>query len=228
MRNGKGGAAVPDETAGDRAEQRSAGDRAEHRSAGNRAEQREATRRALLAEGRRRFAEDGYHEVVLAEVARAAGVTKGAAYHHFDSKAGLFRAVVAEVQGELGDRVAAAADEETDPWEQFRAGCRAFLAAGADPAVRRIVLVDAPTVLGWEEWRALDEESSARHLTEALEDLVEAGVVTAQPVGPLARLLSGAMNEAALWLAGSDEPEALERTVDALDGLLSGIRRQKA
>ncbi|WP_406081348.1 TetR/AcrR family transcriptional regulator [Streptomyces zaomyceticus] len=219
MRNGKGGAAVPDEAAGDRAEQR---------EAGNRAEQREATRRALLAEGRRRFAEDGYHGVVLAEVARAVGVTKGAAYHHFDSKAGLFRAVVAEVQGDLGDRVAAAADEETDPWERLRAGCRAFLAAGEDPAVRRIVLVDAPTVLGWEEWRALDEESSARHLTEALESLVEAGVVTAQPVEPLARLLSGAMNEAALWLARSDEPEALERTVDALDGLLSGIRCEQA
>lgn len=210
---------MPDEAAGDRAEQR---------AAGNRAEQREATRRALLAEGRRRFAEDGYHGVVLAEVARAVGVTKGAAYHHFDSKAGLFRAVVAEVQGDLGDRVAAAADEETDPWERLRAGCRAFLAAGEDPAVRRIVLVDAPTVLGWEEWRALDEESSARHLTEALESLVEAGVVTAQPVEPLARLLSGAMNEAALWLARSDEPEALERTVDALDGLLSGIRREQA
>ena len=210
---------MPDEAAGDRAEQR---------EAGNRAEQREATRRALLAEGRRRFAEDGYHGVVLAEVARAVGVTKGAAYHHFDSKAGLFRAVVAEVQGDLGDRVAAAADEETDPWERLRAGCRAFLAAGEDPAVRRIVLVDAPTVLGWEEWRALDEESSARHLTEALESLVEAGVVTAQPVEPLARLLSGAMNEAALWLARSDEPEALERTVDALDGLLSGIRREQA
>lgn len=210
---------MPDEAAGDRAEQR---------EAGNRAEQREATRRALLAEGRRRFAEDGYHGVVLAEVARAVGVTKGAAYHHFDSKAGLFRAVVAEVQGDLGDRVAAAADEETDPWERLRAGCRAFLAAGEDPAVRRIVLVDAPTVLEWEEWRALDEESSARHLTEALESLVEAGVVTAQPVEPLARLLSGAMNEAALWLARSDEPEALERTVDALDGLLSGIRREQA
>lgn len=210
---------MPDEAAGDRAEQR---------EAGNRAEQREATRRALLAEGRRRFAEDGYHGVVLAEVARAVGVTKGAAYHHFDSKAGLFRAVVAEVQGDLGDRVAAAADEETDPWERLRAGCRAFLAAGEDPAVRRIVLVDAPTVLGWEEWRALDEESSARHLTEALESLVEAGVVTAQPVEPLARLLSGAMNEAALWLARSDEPEALERTVDALDGLLSGIRCEQA
>ncbi|MDK0521452.1 TetR/AcrR family transcriptional regulator [Streptomyces sp. ML-6] len=187
----------------------------------NRAEQRAATRRALLDEGRRRFAADGYHHVVLAEVARATGVTKGAAYHHFDSKAGLFRAVVAEVQQELGERVAAAAERYEDLWEQLRAGCRAFLAAGTDPAVRQILLVDAPTVLGWDEWRTMDEESSARHLTEALAALAEAGIIADQPVEPLARLLSGAMNEAALWIARGGDPQAAEQ---ALDRLLAGLR----
>ncbi|MGV9316861.1 TetR/AcrR family transcriptional regulator [Streptomyces sp. NPDC003691] len=191
----------------------------------SRAEQRAATRRALLAEGRRRFAADGYHDVVFAEVAEAVGVTKGAAYHHFVSKAGLFRAVVAEVQEELGEAVAAAADAHDDPWEQLRAGCRAFLAAGADPGVRRIVLLDAPTVLGWDEWRDMDEGSSARHLTEALESLVAAGIVPEQPVEPLARLLSGAMNEAAVWLARTDDPGALEATGRALDRLLAGLLR---
>ncbi|MGW7088899.1 TetR/AcrR family transcriptional regulator [Streptomyces sp. NPDC054871] len=187
----------------------------------NRAEQRAATRQALLAEGRRQFAADGYHHVVLAEVARAAGVTKGAAYHHFDSKAGLFRAVVSEVQRELGERVAAAAERHQDLWEQLRAGCRAFLAAGTDPAVRLILLVDAPTVLGWDEWRALDEESSARHLEEALAALAAAGIIDEQPVEPLARLLSGAMNEAALWIARGGDPQAGEQ---ALDRLLAGLR----
>ncbi len=159
--------------------------------------------------------------MVLADVARAAGVTKGAAYHHFDSKAGLFRAVVSEVQHELGERVAAEADRHEDLWEQLRAGSRAFLAAGTDPAVRRILLVDAPTVLGWEEWRTLDEESSARHLAEALEALVAAGTLADQPVEPLARLLSGAMNEAALWIARGGDPQAAEQ---ALDRLLAGLR----
>ncbi|MFJ3838297.1 TetR/AcrR family transcriptional regulator [Streptomyces sp. NPDC090054] len=187
----------------------------------NRAQRREATRRALLAEGRRRFADDGYHHVVLAEVAQAVGVTKGAAYHHFDSKAGLFRAVVTEAQRELGERVATAAEEYEDPWEQLRAGCRAFLAAGSNPSVRQILLVDAPAVLGWDEWRALDEEHSARHLAEALTALVAAGVIPAQPVEPLARLLSGAMNEAVLWLARGGDLSATER---ALDRLLSGLR----
>ncbi|MFF8382178.1 TetR/AcrR family transcriptional regulator [Streptomyces kanasensis] len=187
----------------------------------NRAERRAATRQALLAEGWRRFAADGYHHVVLAEVARAAGVTKGAAYHHFDSKAGLFRAVVAEVQRDLGERVATAAERHEDLWEQLRAGCRAFLAAGTDPAVRRILLVDAPTVLGWDEWRALDEESSARHLAEVLTALAAAGVIAGQPVEPLARLLSGAMNEAALWIARGGDQQAAEQ---ALDRLLVGLR----
>ncbi|MEU5162831.1 TetR/AcrR family transcriptional regulator [Streptomyces sp. NPDC020875] len=190
----------------------------------SRAEQRAATRKALLAEGRRRFAADGFHDVVLAEVAEAVGVTKGAAYHHFASKAGLFRAVVSEVQGELGETVAAAADAHTDPWEQLRAGCRAFLAAGTDPAVRRILLLDAPTVLGWDEWRAMDDASSARHLADALRSLVAAGVVPEQPVEPLARLLSGAMNEAAVWLARSEDPGALAATERALDRLLGGVR----
>jgi AcrR family transcriptional regulator len=191
-----------------------------------RAEQRAATRQALLVEGRQRFAADGYHNVVLADVAQAVGVTKGAAYHHFESKAGLFRAVVAEVQRELGERVAESADRYDDPWEQLRAGCRAFLAAGRDPTVRRIVLIDAPAVLGWDEWRALDEESSARHLAEALGSLVEAGVIADQPVEPLTRLLSGAMNEAALWLARSARSEALEQTERALDLLLNGLRTE--
>lgn len=187
----------------------------------NRAEQRAATRQALLAEGRRRFAADGYHHVVLAEVARAAGVTKGAAYHHFDSKAGLFRAVVAEVQQELGERVAAAAERHEDLWEQLRAGCRAFLSAGTDPAVRQILLVDAPTVLGWDEWRTLDEEASGRHLTDALTALATGGVIADQPVEPLSRLLSGAMNEAALWIARGGDAQAAEQ---ALDRILAGLR----
>lgn len=190
----------------------------------SRAEQRAETRSALLTEGRRRFARDGYHEVVLADVAQGIGVTKGAAYHHFGSKAGLFRAVVEQAQQQVADRVAEAAERHDDPWEQLLAGCRAFLATGSDPEIQRIMLVDAPTVLGWNEWRALDESTSARHLAEALAALITAGVIAPQPVEPLARLLSGAMNEAALWLARSPEPAALDATMMALERLLDGLR----
>ncbi|MBC7302776.1 MAG: TetR/AcrR family transcriptional regulator [Nocardia sp.] len=189
-----------------------------------RTRQREHTRRILLHETRALFAAKGYATVGLSEIVTAAGVTKGALYHHFDSKTDLFRAVLAEVQEEIGAHVAAAADAEPDPWTQLSAGCAAFLRACADPLIQRILLIDGPAVLGWHEWRAMDDAHSARHLHEALQSLVDAGVLAPQPIAPLTRLLSGAMNEAALWLATTTDPDALTSTIAALDRLLDGLR----
>ncbi|MEV6365114.1 TetR/AcrR family transcriptional regulator [Nocardia asteroides] len=189
-----------------------------------RTQQREETRRLLLTQSRRLFAAKGYAAVGLSEIVAASGVTKGALYHHFDSKADMFREVLTQVQQEVGDQVAAAADAEPDPWTQLTAGCAAFLRASADPRVQRIMLIDGPAVLGWHEWRALDEANSARHLHEALDALVTAGIVAPQPVAPLTQLLSGAMNEAALWLATTTDPDALPATIEALDRLLAGLR----
>ncbi|HEY1178125.1 MAG TPA: TetR/AcrR family transcriptional regulator, partial [Phytomonospora sp.] len=115
-------------------------------------------------------------------------------------------------------------DAVGDPWESFLAGCRAFLAAGADPEIRRIVLVDAPAVLGWNEWRDMDDAASGRHLREALCGLMSAGVIASGPVTPVARLLSGAMNEAALWLAQEPDDASLDETIAALEDLLMGLR----
>ncbi|WP_283136600.1 TetR/AcrR family transcriptional regulator [Rhizohabitans arisaemae] len=190
----------------------------------SKAEQRLATIATLLAEGRKLFARHGYAAVSLAEIVRNAQVTKGALYHHFDGKAALFRAVVAQVQQEVAARVAATADARDDPWEQLIAGCEAFLTASSDPDVQQIMLIDGPAVLGWHEWRAMDEASSARHLAEALTALMENGTITRQPVAPLARLLSGAMNEAALWLARSENPADLADTAAALSRLLASLR----
>ncbi|MFD6225162.1 TetR/AcrR family transcriptional regulator [Nocardia asteroides] len=189
-----------------------------------RTQQREETRRLLLAQSRRLFAAKGYAAVGLSEIVAASGVTKGALYHHFDSKADMFREVLTQVQQEVGDQVAAAADAEPDPWTQLTAGCAAFLRASADPRVQRIMLIDGPAVLGWHEWRALDEANAARHLHEALDALVAAGTLAPQPVAPLTQLLSGAMNEAALWLATTTDPDALPATIAALDRLLAGLR----
>lgn len=190
---------------------------------GARAEQREQTRRILVREGRRLFALRGYGAVGLSEIVRAAGVTKGALYHHFDSKAALFRAVLEQVQGEVAQQVATAAEQE-DPWTALVAGCRAFLTASTDPTVQRIMLVDGPAVLGWNEWRALDEAASARHLADALTALIGTGTIDPQPVAPLTHLLSGAMNEAALWLAGSANPGDLADTWAALARVLEALR----
>jgi AcrR family transcriptional regulator len=192
---------------------------------GIRAQQREQTRRKLVDEARHLFAERGYAAVGLSEIVQSAGVTKGALYHHFDGKTALFRAVLTEVQQEVGLRVAAAADARAAPWEQLLAGCRAFLAASTDPEIQRIMLIDGPAVLGWSEWRAMDEAASEQHLSEVLESLAAAGAIAPQPVLPLVHLLSGAMNEAALWLATSPAPEEdLEHTTAALEQMLSALR----
>ncbi|WP_330239973.1 TetR/AcrR family transcriptional regulator [Streptomyces sp. NBC_00525] len=195
------------------------------RQDGIRAQQRELTRQTLLREGRRLFSAGGYGAVGLAEIVGAAGVTKGALYHHFTGKAELFRAVLEEMQQEVGRRVAAAADAHDDPWDQLVAGCQEFLTVTTDPDIQRVMLVDGPAVLGWSEWRAMDEAASARHLADALTSLVEAGIIAPQPVAPLVHLLSGAMNEAALWLASSASgPEDLPHTQAALTRLLQALR----
>ncbi|MDF5759332.1 TetR/AcrR family transcriptional regulator [Spongiactinospora sp. TRM90649] len=190
-----------------------------------RLERREQTRAALVAEGRRLFAAKGYGAVGLAEIVAAAKVTKGALYHHFDSKADLFRAVLQQVQDEVGAQVAEVADAQEDPWAQFTAGCRCFLSVTTHPDVQRIMLIDGPAVLGWSEWRAMDEAASARHLAEAITGLMDDGVIARRPVRPLTHLLSGAMNEAALFLAGSSDPQDLPDTVAALTRILESLRR---
>ena len=191
---------------------------------GIRAQRREQSRRALVDEAARQFAAHGYAAVGLDDVVQAVGMTKGALYHHFGSKADLFRAVLEGVQHEVAARGAAAADAEHDPWTQLEAGCRAFLVASTAPEVQQIMLIDGPAVLGWAQWREMDEAASGRLLAEALTGLVEAGTIAAVPVEPLTRLLSGAMNEAALWLAHSRDPaQDLADTWGALSRLLTAL-----
>ncbi|RBM11814.1 TetR/AcrR family transcriptional regulator [Streptomyces sp. PT12] len=191
---------------------------------GVRERQREQTRQCLLRESRRLFSTLGYNAVGLSEIVSAAGVTKGALYHHFGSKSELFRAVLGQVQQEVGERIAAVADERDDLWDQLVTGCLAFLEVSTDPAIQRIMLVDGPAVLGWGEWRAMNEATSGRRLAEVLTALVDEGTITAQPVEPLTHLLSGAMNEAVLWLATSPRPDGLADTVRALTRLLETLR----
>lgn len=173
------------------------------------------TARTILASATDLLAARGFAAVSLDDVAGAAGVTRGAVYHHYRSKAGLFRAVAARLQSEVAEAVVAAAEGAgADPLAQLRAGCHAFLdAITAAPAVR-VLLIDAPAVFGWEQWRRLDEENSVVHLREALSDVgVPAGLLDAT-----AAQLSGAMNEAALWIAqqprGTEARDAAHQVLD--------------
>ncbi|PSL08280.1 TetR family transcriptional regulator [Haloactinopolyspora alba] len=191
------------------------------------AQQRQDTTHALVTEARTLFARHGYAAVSLADIVDGVGLTKGALYHHFDNKAALFHAVVEQVQSEVAARVVAAAETSDDPWLRLTAGCEAFLRASADPDVQQIMLVDGPAILRWHEWRTMDEAASGQHLSEALAELIEQGTIPEQPIAPLTHLLSGAMNEAALWLAQSTRPRDLDDTIVALSRLLDSLRHPK-
>lgn len=186
----------------------------------------EATALAILDAAVVHFGKDGYAAVRLDDVARTAGVTRGAVYHHYKDKPRLFHAVLEQVQAQVGDAVAEAADAVGEAWESFRTGCRAFISVSLDPAHRRIMLIDAPAVVGWDAWRALDEKHASSHLHAALTDLQAARLIDVPSVDAAASMLSGAMNEAAMWVAEQPGPEALSDAYEMLDLLMGSIRRQ--
>ncbi len=162
----------------------------------------EATRSALIAAARSLFADQGFHATTAEQVVRRAAVTSGAMYHHFADKRGLFRAAFEAVEIALADRVRTAALRGADPWDGLERGVREYLHACTEADVRQIVLVDGPSVLGWEAWRAADAQHHLRPLAASLKSAMRAGLMARRPARPLARLLIGALTEAGLAAAG--------------------------
>jgi AcrR family transcriptional regulator len=190
------------------------------------AERSAATRGALVAAARRLFAERGYAAVGTPEVAAAAGVTRGALYHQFADKADLFLAVYEQVEQEvtarIGELVAAAGAR--DPLAALTAGAEAFLDLCAEPEITRIALLEAPAVLGWETWRAIGLKYGLG-LTEAiLRGAMDAGSIAEQPTRPLAHVLLGALDEAALYVARAADPVAAREDMRrVLTGIVRGL-----
>src|SRR5262245_4203597 len=186
----------------------------------------EATRQRLVAAARALFAERGYTGVATEGIVQAAGVTRGALYHQFRDKAGLFAAVAERVHAEIAERIptGARADGPTGPMTVLQAGMRRFLEACADPAVERIILVDAPAVLGWQAWREMAERHGLGLLQSALQAAIGAGAITPQPVVPLAHALIGALSECAMYVArAQDPPAARQQCAAILQQLLRGL-----
>jgi AcrR family transcriptional regulator len=154
---------------------------------------------------------------------RRAGLTRGALYHHFEDKKDLFRAVVDEMEGEIDEEIEEAERAATSLPEAVMAGYRAFIDAVLDPEMRRTFFLDGPSVLGW-EWREIDARHAVGKIEEGLEALIAEGFVQPQPVGPLARLVNGALLEAAFFVAASEDPEAARDEVwGAMERLLGGL-----
>jgi len=167
-----------------------------------------ATRSALIAAARRLFGEVGYATVGTERVARDAGVTRGALYHQFADKAELFAAVLHVVEEEIADRMvsAVAGRDPADTGGLLLAGADAFLDACGEPDLRRIVLIDGPSVLGWQRWRDICLAHSVGLVAALLADGIERRAIPAQPVEPLTHVLVGAVDEAALYVALADDP----------------------
>lgn len=193
------------------------------------AERSESTRAALIEAARSLFAERGYAGVGTEEIVRAAGVTRGALYHHFDGKLELFAAVYEKIEAELAERIAAGAlaANPDSPLEAMRAGAEMFLAACTEPEAQRIVLLDGPSVLGWDRWREIAAEHGLGLIEASLQAAIDAGAIEPQPVRALAHVLMGALDEAAMLVARAADPDTARAEVKgALDLLLDGLSRR--
>jgi AcrR family transcriptional regulator len=181
----------------------------------------EATRARLIAIATRMFADRGYEDTSIEAVLREAGVSRGSLYHHFPSKEALFEAVAEDVETSVGAQTVAAADGITEPVAALRAGFLAWIRLAGDPVVRRILLIDAPSVLGWERWRAMEERHALGLIRLVLQAVAEEGRLRPELVGTLAHVLLASVNEVALLVARSDAKEAaMEAGADAIDEML--------
>jgi AcrR family transcriptional regulator len=190
------------------------------------AERTAVTRGRLLEAGTRLFATDGFAAVSTQAIVDAAGVTRGALYHQFGDKAGLFDAVYEEVERDvvaaIMTRIAEA--NPATQLEAMRVGARLFLEECSSPKVQRIVLIDAPAVLGWDRWREVGMKYGLGIVEAMLMQAIADGVIPQQPSRPTAHILLGALDEAALYVSRADDrDEALHQMHAVVDRLISGI-----
>ncbi|MCK0472774.1 TetR/AcrR family transcriptional regulator [Halalkalibacter sp. APA_J-10(15)] len=161
----------------------------------------EATIETLIETARKQFAVQGFYKTSLEELVKEAGVTRGALYHHFTNKKSLFLTVFERIQSEMAKNVELEAVGSTDVWAQLLNGCQAFILSAINEENRQIILIDGPAVLGWETWRQMDASYSMKLLNEQLHTMQKNGHLKPTSIEALTHILSGAMNESALWLA---------------------------
>lgn len=183
----------------------------------------------LIKTARIYFTEQGYADSSLEEIVKEANLTRGALYYHFKSKKGLFHVVLESVQKDVAERVETEASKSDDAWEQLLIGCRAFVTAAVEPQNKRILLIDGPAVLGWETWRMMDKQNSARLLHEQLHSMSQQGHLKPVSIDALTHSLSGALNESALWIAQMPlNQQSLKETMTVISLLLRGLKRSTA
>lgn len=190
------------------------------------AERTAETREALIAAGRTLFAAAGFADVTLENIVGAAGVTRGALYHHFADKTELFAAVYDRVDGDMAARMGEVIAEsgETDPVEIMRLGTGFWLDACSDPEVERIVLMDGPPVLGWTRWVEIGNRYNVGLVRDLVAAAIDTGRIPPQPVEATALTLLGAMREATLYVARASDRDQARRDAGAvMDRLIRSL-----
>jgi AcrR family transcriptional regulator len=191
-----------------------------------RIERGRATRERLIEAAREQFGAVGYEAASLDAILAAAGVKRGALYHHFESKQELFDAVLDREVAAIAERIAKEAGAASDPVESLRVGCRAWLRMALDPALQRIVLLDPPSVVGWTRWRELDEVHTLGGLRRNLELIAEQGRLADGDIDLFAHMLLASLSEAALLIARADKPRSALKVGQAtIETLIAGLVR---
>lgn len=186
------------------------------------------TTSSLIKIARKYFAQYGYFDVPLEKIAEEANVTRGAIYHHFKNKQGLFIAVLDSVQKDIAAQIEKEALKSDDPWQQLILGCIGFVNGANAKENRRILLVDAPSALGCDTWRKIDQENSMRALQEHINDLKARGYLCDDVDTSLMTCsVSGALNELALNCSKDDIAMSERKIFDTISQLVSGFRRKK-
>jgi AcrR family transcriptional regulator len=190
-------------------------------------ERGQVTRAHLIEVATRLFAAHGYDGTSIEAVLADSGVSRGSLYHHFPGKDALFLAVMEEVGERSARPVLDAMRGAPDPVAALRAGALGWIRLAGDPVVQQIMLIDAPAVLGWQQWRDLDERSTLGVIRAALAYAAETGSIGRDHVDTFAHIVLAAANEVALMIARADDPAAALRTgesafADFLDRLLGG------
>ncbi len=192
---------------------------------GRTTEQAAETRALLVRAGRELFGTIGFTMAKASDIAERAGVTRGALLHHFGDKEGLFAAVLEEVESESAKRVFAAAVTGSNPLERLRRGFDAFLLECVKADITQIMLIDGPSVLGWQAWHEIDSRYGYRPVLDTVQAAVAADLVESDDPDSLAHLLLGALAEAGTVIAHSDDPEATRaRMSNSLNRLIDGLR----
>ncbi len=190
-------------------------------------EQRSQQTSALLISiAKNFFSTRGYSDTSLEEIVRKAGMTRGALYHHFEGKKGIFFAVFENALSEIANRIIEVDESKRPIWERFNACAYTFFESCLDSDLQRIVHIDAPAVLGWDVWRRMDEEKTLDILRSHLKELHDKKIIKSLPVEPLTHVISGAINESAFWVAGSGDPEkAFDDAWSTIEVFLKSLRK---